>query len=97
MQILDTRVGNVHEGTITVEFTGEGNEAVSVRMATDGSVDGDGAVRRAKALMLQIATFGDDDASETDEPPAMTGPEDDVLVTSPSAASDAPVMNMPRN
>lgn len=59
MQLIDTRVGKVSEGTVTVEFQGEGGgELVSVRMATHEDLDGDAAVRRAKEIMVQLTSFG---------------------------------------
>jgi hypothetical protein len=60
MQVIDTHVRNSLDGTVTVEFTGEGSELVSVRMSgVDGSLDGDHAVLRAKEIMVQIKAFGD--------------------------------------
>lgn len=58
MQLIDTRVGKVSEGTVTVEFQGEGGELGSVRMATHEDLDGDAAVRRAKEIMVQLTSFG---------------------------------------
>jgi hypothetical protein len=53
-------VRNSLDGTVTVEFTGEGSELISVRMSgVDGSLDGDHAVLRAKEVMVQITAFGD--------------------------------------
>jgi len=58
MQVLDTHVINSANGTVTVEFKGEGRELVSVRMADgDGSLDGDHAVLRAKEIMVQLTAF----------------------------------------
>ena len=57
MQLIDTQVGALTEGTITVEFQGEGGELVSVRMISDGSLDRGAAVLRAKELMVQLSAF----------------------------------------
>lgn len=61
MQLIDTRVGNAIDGTVTVEFKGEGGELVSVRMASvEGNIDEDSAIRRAKEIMVQLTAFGGD-------------------------------------
>ncbi len=66
MQVLDTHVINSANGTVTVEFKGEGSELVSVTMAGgNGSLDGDHAVLRAKEIMVQLAAF--DSAEQTVE------------------------------
>lgn len=66
MQVIDTHVRNSLDGTVTVEFTGEGSELVSVRMSVvDGSLDGDHAVLRAKEIMVQITAFGDTGKGDT--------------------------------
>lgn len=46
MQLLETHVGSVVDGKLTVEFVGEGGELVSVRMVTDDRSLG-GRERRA--------------------------------------------------
>lgn len=66
IQVIDTHVRNSLDGTVTVEFTGEGSELVSVRMSgVDGSLDGDHALLRAKEVMVQITAFGDAIKNET--------------------------------
>lgn len=72
MQLLDTHVGNLNDGTVTVEFQGEGGELVSVRMATDGSLDGDSAVLRAKELMVQLTSFEDGGQEEVEYRPDLS-------------------------
>lgn len=59
MQLLDTNVGNPNDGLITVDFEGEGGERVSVRMAA-ADLQGEAAIHRAKAMMVQLATFDRD-------------------------------------
>jgi hypothetical protein len=66
MQLIDTHVGDLNTGLITVEFRGEGGEMVSVKMAANG-LDSDAAVDHAKALMVQLTTFADDRDSAQDE------------------------------
>jgi len=100
MQLVNTHVANVHEGAITVEFRGEVNELVSVCMATDGSVDEESAVRRAKALMVQIATFGDGGgagASEIDGAPPIIETEDQPAVHALPVTGEARVVDIPRD
>lgn len=69
MQVIDTHIGNFADGMVTVEFRGEGGELVSVRMASDGALDGDAAVRHAKAVLVQVTAFGSEqDSTKDDEP-----------------------------
>jgi hypothetical protein len=58
MQLIDTQVRTAGDMT-TVEFQGEGGELVSVKMAA-ASVEGDAAISRAKALMVQLTAFSED-------------------------------------
>ncbi|MDR7144949.1 hypothetical protein [Rhizobium sp. BE258] len=67
MQLIETHIGNLNDGMITVEFRGEGDELVAVKLASDGSLDGDAAVRHAKAVLIQITTFSDDRDPSNDE------------------------------
>ena len=65
MQVIDTHVRNSPDGTLTVDFTGDGSELVSVKMSgVDGSLEGDHAVLRAKEVMVQITAFGDPTKNE---------------------------------
>jgi len=71
MQLLETHVGSVVDGKLTVEFVGEGGELVSVRMVTDDrSLGADSAVRRAKEVLVQLTAFGTDGNATTFEPVA---------------------------
>lgn len=66
MQIIDTHVNDANDGMVTVEFQGEGGELVSVKMAAAG-VQGEAAINRAKAVMVQLTTFAEDrDPSQVD-------------------------------
>lgn len=57
MQLIDTRVTQA-EGFITVEFLGEGGEAISVRIDnSDGELDEETAVEHAKVMMVQLTSF----------------------------------------
>ncbi|WP_426131280.1 hypothetical protein [Pararhizobium sp. PWRC1-1] len=67
MQLIDTHVGDLNAGLITVEFRGEGGEMVSVKMAANDDLDSDSAVDHAKALMVQLTTFADDRDPAQDE------------------------------
>lgn len=59
MQLIDTHVGNAYDGTITVEFQGEGGELVSVKMVAGDGLEGDAAINRAKAMMVQLTAFAE--------------------------------------
>lgn len=63
MQLLNTNVAKTTEGTITVEFHGEGNELIAVRMASDVAADDSAAIARAKQMMVQTAAFGEASSS----------------------------------
>lgn len=66
MQVIDTHIGTVVDGMVSVEFRGEGGELVLVRMASDGSLDGDAAVRHAKAVLVQVTAFGAEQGSKSE-------------------------------
>ena len=86
MQITDTHVTKTDDGKVTVEFNGDGGEAISVRMAASSDLQDDASVDHAKELMVQVATFGipdeafekaqasaeDDNNAALDETPAVT-------------------------
>lgn len=67
MQLIDTKVGDLTAGLITVEFRGEGGEMVSVKMVANDGLESHAAVNHAKALMVQLTTFADDRDPEQDE------------------------------
>ncbi len=60
MQLINTNVASTTAGTITVEFHGEGNELVSVRMAKDATISDDDAITHAKQMMVQLTAFGEE-------------------------------------
>jgi len=61
MQLQDTRV--TPEGQmITVEFVGQGGELVSIVMDnSDNKIESGNAVEHAKAIMVQLSSFGTGD------------------------------------
>lgn len=64
MQILGTLVTpDATEGLTRIEFLGEGRESVVVTVKDTQGDDGDALIARAKAMLVQIAAFG-----ETAEP-----------------------------
>jgi len=67
MQLIETHIGNISDGMIAVEFQGEGRELVTVNLASEGSLDGDAAVRHAKAILVQLTTFSGDRDPSKDE------------------------------
>lgn len=62
MQIVRTNVSSATspdgDAVLRVVFFGEGGDCVTVDMATDGPEDDDTAVDRARAILVQTATFG---------------------------------------
>jgi len=66
MQLIETHVDNTNDKMTTVQFMGEGGELVSVTMAA-GAMEGDAAINRAKAMMVQLTTFADERESVQDE------------------------------
>ena len=64
MQLIDTVVRQANDGAsgLTVEFVGEGGEAVSVRFQGEpDGLDRSKAISRAKAMMVQLTSFADDE------------------------------------
>ncbi len=60
MQHIETHVGALlDDGTVTVDFEGEGNERVSVRLVASGAPDENLIVLRAKEMMVQLIAFGE--------------------------------------
>jgi hypothetical protein len=60
MQLIDTQVSEINNGMVTVEFRGEGGELVSVRTVAAHGEDDDAAIVHAKAVLVQLASFGED-------------------------------------
>lgn len=96
MQLIDTHVGDLNAGLITVEFRGEGGEMVSVKMAANDGLDSDAGVDHAKALMVQLTTFADDRGDPAQDEWERSEAEDDggtgVDGLAPST-SDLPVVS----
>lgn len=55
MRLVGTNVARTTEGTITVEFHGEGNELVTVRMSTDSAQNDEQAVIFAERMMDDLS------------------------------------------
>lgn len=71
MELIDIEVGNLIDGTVVVEFKGEGRESVSVEMAVERSLERDAAILRAREILIQLAIFGDlagEDRERPEEP-----------------------------
>lgn len=66
MRITDTHVTKGDDGKVTVEFNGEGGEAISVKMAASADLGEGVSIDHARELMVQVATFGipDEDLEE---------------------------------
>ena len=88
MQIIDTQVAEVTlqsgEAGLRVVFCGEGGECVTVEMAnTEGARADEDAMARAKAILVQTATFG---LASNEYASQSNGNFDEVSI---SAASDS--------
>ena len=57
MDLKHTNVAKTTPGTVTVEFHGEGNELITVRMAANQEFDEKDSILRAKAMMVQLTAF----------------------------------------
>jgi hypothetical protein len=64
MNLKHTNVANTTPGTVTVEFHGEGNELITVRMAADQELNERSSILRARAMMVQLASFDDNVQAE---------------------------------
>jgi hypothetical protein len=66
MQVIGTQVHEEHGSTpgFTVEFQGEGGELVSVRLREGDDLNRLNAIDKAKAVMIQLASFEAEDAWE---------------------------------
>ncbi|NLR97029.1 hypothetical protein HGP17_09290 [Rhizobium sp. P38BS-XIX] len=60
---MNIEVDRAVNGMVAVEFQGEGGEVVAVKIAAT-AVDDATAIDRAKAIMVQLATFGDFDPAQ---------------------------------
>ncbi|MBB3309368.1 hypothetical protein FHT78_001097 [Rhizobium sp. BK196] len=60
MRLENTNVARTTAGTITVEFRGEGNDLITVRMSAEpGSAD-EAAIVRAKEMMAELVAAPSD-------------------------------------
>lgn len=63
MQIIETKVVAA-QGRVRVEFLAEGGEEIAVVMRSDAPFDDNGAILRAKEMLVQLTAFDSDpDAS----------------------------------
>jgi hypothetical protein len=77
MQLMNTQVGEPSDGMITVEFQGEGGELVSVKMVAGEHIEGDAAIVRSKAMMVQLTTF-DEDRDTAEDQWSRSSPDDEI-------------------
>lgn len=85
MQVIGTQV-HQQPGMVTVEFVGEGGDVISVQMrkGVGGDLNRLNAIEKAKAMMLQVATFKQDaDTGSADSTQSSTTSEG----VSPAVAS----------
>ena len=59
MQIIETKVVAA-QGRVRVEFLAEGGEEIAVVMRQDVQLDDDGAILRAKEMLVQLTAFDSD-------------------------------------
>jgi hypothetical protein len=74
MEVIGTQVHpQPSTGLMTVEFVGEGGDVISVQMNQTGSegLNRLNAIAKAKAMMLQVATFDQPDDGETNDRPGL--------------------------
>jgi hypothetical protein len=81
MRLVGTNVARTTEGTITVEFHGQGNELVNVRMSADSVHDDENAVIFAERMMNDLIaargtslSAGSGEGASIDETLAAEGP-----------------------
>lgn len=90
MQIVRTEIDRVSASTgepvLRVRFCGEGGDCVTVDMAKTGSGDDEAALDRAKAILVQTATF---DLAANDYDAVSNGNFDEVAVTAANDERDA--------
>lgn len=92
MQLIDTHVGDTEDGMMTVEFRGQGGELVSVTMTT-GAMEGDAAINRAKAIMVQLTTFAEDRDSALGEWSRSDGDSEDHGSGLPDKTAELPAVS----
>ncbi|MBB5536534.1 hypothetical protein [Rhizobium giardinii] len=76
MQVIGTQV-HQQPGIMIVEFVGEGGDVISVQMHKDegGALNRQNAVDKARAMMLQVATFEQADIEDADSAQPATASE----------------------
>jgi len=68
MRLRNTNVARTTESTVTVEFRGEGNDLVTVRMDTDGQDNDEIAIAKARTMLADLIGLPAGPANEqTDE------------------------------
>jgi len=91
MQVIGTQV-HQQPGIVTVEFVGEGGDVISVQMRRGKNDDLNrlNAIEKAKAMMLQVATFEqdtDDSAGDSTRTGTTSGGESPAVLSLRSARS----------
>lgn len=57
MLLMNINVARTTDTTVTVEFKGEGNDLITVRMSADPNLDKDQTVAAALAMISQLNEF----------------------------------------
>jgi|UPI00055C029D hypothetical protein len=86
MEVIGKQVHD-EKSAVTVEFVGEGGDVVSVHLKKDddGNLNRLNAEEKAKAIMVQIATFDTNDGDAAQEVAAALGNEVSVMDASPAS------------
>ena len=63
MRLENTNVAGTTAGTITVEFRGEGNDLITVRMSAEPGMKDEAAIVRAKEMMAELVAAPSDRVS----------------------------------
>ncbi|MBB3589941.1 hypothetical protein FHX08_000285 [Rhizobium sp. BK529] len=63
MRLENTNVAGTTAGTITVEFRGEGNDLITVRMSAEPGMQDEAAIVRAKEMMAELVAAPSDRVS----------------------------------
>lgn len=89
MKVIGKQI-NEEKSSITVEFVGEGGDVVSVQLKKDddGRLNRLNAEEKAKAVMVQIATFDVDEGEDTKVAGTSSGAQKHSQSTSEEAALD---------
>ena len=76
MQVIDTRISrSQNQSGMTVEFLGDGGDTVSLHLRGEnaGMLSDKDVIQRAKAVLIQIASFEEGSESTSNQPSSDMG------------------------